>query len=309
MGMMRQALLWCSENGWMRRTMPRLWFVHRAVRRFMPGETLAAALAETAVLNSRSVGAILTQLGESLSDPGAARRVVDHYLEVLGEISRRGMDAVISVKLTQLGLDFDAAVAREHLTTLVRAAAECGTAVWVDMEQSPLVSPTLEIVHRVRDDHDNIGVCLQAYLYRSADDLAPLLERRIGVRLVKGAYAEPPRVAYPAKRDVDENFLTLAGRVLQAPAPAGPLQPAFGTHDLSLIERLRARARELGVAPGGYQFQMLYGIRGRDLERLAAEGERVMSLISYGAAWYPWYLRRLAERPANVWFVVRSMVR
>lgn len=309
MSLMRQTLLWCSENRWMRTHVPRLWFVRRAVKRFMPGESVDDALGEAAVLNGGGIGGILTQLGENLADTADAVAVVAHYQGVIDTIASRKLDAVVSVKPTQLGLDHDVETACRNLAAIVDVAQARRNVVWVDMEQSSYVDATLDVVQRIRDSYDNIGVCLQAYLRRTADDMGPLLERGIGVRLVKGAYAEPADVAFPTKRDVDANYLALAERLLESPAPAGHLRPAFATHDPVMVQRIRDTAGARGVGPERYQFQMLYGIQRGLQNTLVREGCGVMVLISYGEAWYPWYLRRLAERPANVWFVAKSMVK
>ena len=306
MSLMRPALLWCSENRWMRRNIPNLWFVRRAVKRFMPGETAAEALTEARALNGRSMGAILTQLGENVADSEAAEAIVEHYLGVLDAISKSGLDAVVSVKLTQLGLDLDPELAYGNLERIVRSAREKHSVIWVDMEQNGYVDDTLALVHRIRDRYESIGVCLQAYLYRTTDDLERLVERKIGIRLVKGAYAEPADVAFPVKADVDANYFALAERLLEVENPGGQLRPAFATHDMALIDRIRRSAVARGVASQAYQIQMLYGIERGAQQRLTADDLRVMVLISYGEAWYPWYVRRLAERPANVWFVVKS---
>ena len=309
MSLMRQTLLWGSENRWMRKHVPRLWFVRRAVKRFMPGESVDDALREAAALNGRGIGAILTQLGENLADPAGAAAVVAHYQGVLETIASGGLDAVVSVKPTQLGLDHGVEAASRNLAAIVDVAREHQSVVWVDMEQSSYVDGTLDLVHRIRDSYDRIGVCLQAYLYRTAADVGPLLERGIGVRLVKGAYAEPAKVAFPTKRAVDDNYLALALRMLESPAPTGHLRSAFATHDPAMVQRIRDAAGARGAGPEQYQFQMLYGIQRGLQDTLVREGCGVMVLISYGEAWYPWYVRRLAERPANVWFVAKSMVK
>jgi len=275
----------------------------------MPGESVDDAIGEAAVLNERDIGAILTQLGENLSDLAGATAVVEHYQGVLETIASRGLGAVVSVKPTQLGLDHGAENAYRNLAAIVEVAAARHTVIWVDMEQSSYVDATLDLVHRIRNSHDNIGVCLQAYLYRTADDLGALMARGIGIRLVKGAYAEPDDVAYPSKQDVDDNYLALAERMLEAEAPSGQLRPAFATHDPVMVQRIRDSADDRGVGPERYQFQMLYGIERGLQDTLVREGCGVMVLISYGEAWYPWYVRRLAERPANVWFVVKSTVK
>jgi proline dehydrogenase len=309
MSLMRQTLLWCSENRWMREHVPSLWFVRRAVKRFMPGESADDAIGEAAVLKERGIGAILTQLGENLTDPAGATAVVSHYQGVLETIAAQDLGAVVSVKPTQLGLDHGAEAAYRNLAAIVEVAQAQQDVIWVDMEQSGYVDATLELVHRIRDSYDNIGVCLQAYLYRTADDIGPLMKRGIGIRLVKGAYAEPVDVAYPSKQDVDDNYFALAERMLETKATPEPLRPAFATHDPVMVQRIRDTARARGVEPGQYQFQMLYGIQRGLQDTLVREGCGVLVLISYGEAWYPWYVRRLAERPANVWFVVKSTVR
>ena len=188
MSLMRQTLLWCSDNRWLRTHVPKLWFVRRAVKRFMPGESVDDALGEAGVLNGRAIGAILTQLGENLADPTDAIAVVSHYQGVVDTIASRVLDAVVSVKPTQLGLDNDAETVHNNLAAIVELAHARRSVVWVDMEQSSYVDATLDVVHRIRDSYDNIGVCLQAYLRRTADDMGPLLERRIGVRLVDVAH-------------------------------------------------------------------------------------------------------------------------
>jgi proline dehydrogenase len=234
-----------------------------------------------------------------------ADRVADHYTEVLDEIGTRGLDAEISVKPTHLGLDLDAGRTLRNLERLAGRSQALGRWLWIDMESSPYVDPTLDLYRALLVRHRNVGVCLQAYLYRTADDLAALLPLGPGIRLVKGAYSEPEEVAYPRKRDVDESYLRLAHSLLEAMGD-GEVRAAFATHDLGLVARIRRRAEEKGVEARDLEFQMLYGIRSGEQRRLAADGCRTRILISYGDAWFPWYMRRLAERPANLWFVVRS---
>lgn len=304
---MRQLLLRASRSRFLQERLPRYRFVRRAVRRFMPGEDADAALREAAALEERGMGSLLTLLGENVERPDEAREVRDHYLGVLDAVEERGLDAQLSVKPTQLGLDVGREVAAGHLEALAGRAAAAGTAVWIDMEASPYVDPTLELFRRARETADDVGVCLQAYLYRTERDLETLLPLRPRIRLVKGAYAEPPEIAHPKKRDVDEAYVRLAGRLLDA-AAEGDAYPAFGTHDRALIGRLQAEAARRRVPPTAYEFEMLYGIGRETQVRLAEEGYRMRILISYGEAWYPWYVRRLAERPANVLFLARSLV-
>ena len=192
------------------------------------------------------------------------------------------------------------------LETLAAKAEQTGSALWLDMEDSAYVDRTLELYEALKKNHPSTGVALQAYLYRTPDDLSRLMPLAPVVRLVKGAYDEPAKVAFAKKSDTDRAYFELASQMLDA-ARAGECTPIFGTHDLSLIDRIVERAAATGVAKGGYQIHMLYGIRDSAQTRLVADGHTVKTLISYGAAWYRWYMRRLAERPANVWFVVKSM--
>jgi proline dehydrogenase len=196
-----------------------------------------------------------------------------------------------------------------HARATAARAQEAGSYLWVDMEQSHYVDATLAIVEQLKREFPAIGVCLQAYLHRTRDDLTQMLSLGAGVRLVKGAYREPPSVAIPRKVDVDANYLVLGKMMIDARAHASPSRAVFGTHDPRLIAALCSHARATGVKPGGYEFHMLYGIQESEQRRLAAAGERVRVLIAYGSYWFPWYMRRLAERPANLWFVAKNIVR
>ena len=189
-----------------------------------------------------------------------------------------------------------------------RCITEPGFAHWIDIEESKYVNATLDLFRTLRSQHDNVGLCLQAYLYRTADDLESLLPMNPAIRLVKGAYNEPATVAFPKKRDVDDHYLALGTRLI-AHAANGGQAPVFGTHDLALTYALQDRAAKHGLAKDACEVHMLYGIRTAEQRRLAEEGYGVRVLISYGSAWFPWYMRRLAERPANVWFVLRSVFR
>lgn len=308
MSVMRSALLAISENRWMRENGPRLPFVRRAVTRFMPGERLDDALAAAETLRPLGMSAVFTKLGENVTDGREATAVADHYLDVLQQIPRRNLDAQISVKLTQLGLDIDKEQCFRHLRALAERSHASGMFLWIDMEQHPYVDVTLELYRRTLAEFPNVGVCLQAYLFRTGKDLEELIPLGGGVRLVKGAYLEPPTVAYPQKVDVDANYLILARRMLAADARAANFQAVFGTHDPVLIEAIQQHAADTGVAKSAYEFDLLYGIQRGVQERLARSGYRMRVLIAYGDYWFPWYMRRLAERPANVWFVARSML-
>jgi proline dehydrogenase len=305
--MLRKLLLWGSENPFLTQRLARLGFVQRAVRRFMPGETSEAAVEEAVRLSESRITSVLTLLGEKVTDATEASEVARHYQGVLEEIANRGLEAEISVKLTQLGIDIGADVAEANLETILATAEERGQFVWIDVESSGYVDQTLDLYRKARSRHLNTGVCLQAYLYRTTEDLAALLPLNPSIRLVKGAYAEPSEVAFPRMRDVDRNYLELAKTLLDEVRPAG-VRAAFATHDERLIQGIEKEAAERGIARGDLEFQMLYGIGIAQQKALAAKGYRVEVLISYGTAWFPWYMRRLAERPANLWFVMRKMV-
>jgi proline dehydrogenase len=297
MSLMRSVLLAGSQSAWLRRRAPHLPFVKKAVTRFMPGERLEDALTAAAALREEGIGTVFTELGENVTDIAKADEATRHYTDALAGIAARQLDCHISVKLTQLGLDVDKARCLANLRALVAAAQAHGTFVWIDMEQHTYVDATMEAYRRVLSEFPNVGVCLQAYLYRTREDLASLIGLGGGVRLVKGAYREPAGVAYPKKSDVDENFLALAGMMTAPAAQAAGFRAVFGTHDLRLIRSLQ-----------GGEFHLLFGIQRLEQIRLAREGYRVRVLISYGEQWFPWYMRRLAERPANVWFVLKSML-
>ena len=273
----------------------------------MPGEDLDAALGAAAELAPGGIGTVLTNLGERVSSVEEAAAVREHYLRVLDAVHERGLPAQISVKLTHLGLDVDREACAQSVLALARRAAETGSFLWIDMEESNYVDATLDVFRRARAAHTNVGVCLQAYLRRTPTDLEALLPLAPAIRLVKGAYREPPDVAFPKKRDTDAAYAHLAHLLLER-ADGGGALPVFGTHDLRLVDDIRQRARAVGVERRAYEFHMLYGIKAAEQRALAAGGAAVRVLISYGANWFPWYMRRLAERPANVWFVVRNIL-
>ncbi|HEY6065315.1 MAG TPA: proline dehydrogenase family protein [Thermoanaerobaculia bacterium] len=304
MSVLRNVLLAASESRWMRERAVKLPFVRRAVSKFMPGETADDALAASRALG---VGTVLTRLGENLRNAGEAEEVERHYLDVLDRVAAERLDVEISVKLTQLGLDFSREQCEENLHALAERARSHGNWVWVDMESTAYTEATLDVFRRLRGAFPNTGLCVQAYLYRTAADVESLIALGSGVRLVKGAYKEPPDKAFPKKEDVDENFFRLAERLLSDEARAKGVRAIFGTHDPVLIRRIEELGRSRGLAPKDVEFQMLYGIRRQEQQRIRAAGYRFRVLISYGEAWFAWYMRRLAERPANLLFVVRSL--
>ena len=272
----------------------------------MPGEHVRDALEAGARIAATGRGLILTQLGEAITSAEAAVLVRDHYLLLFDQIHAMGLPAQVSVKPTQLGLDLSFADCQDHLLALAAKADESGSALWLDMEDSSYVDRTLELYVALKRNHPSTGVALQAYLRRTPQDLARLTPLKPVIRLVKGAYDEPKAVAFEKKSDTDRAYYALASQLLEG-APTGTCSPVFGTHDLALIARIVERAEASGVAKDKYQIHMLYGIRDSAQRRLVAEGHIVKTLVSYGAAWYRWYMRRLAERPANVLFVVKSL--
>ncbi len=307
MGVLRTLLLAGSQNRWLRERAPRYRFVRRTVERFIPGETLDAALQAGLALQEQGIGTVFTYLGENVTDAQEAEAVAAHYADVLARIRAWPQPAEVSVKLTQLGLDLDPELCSANLRRILDAAAPHQT-VWIDMESSPYVDITLETYRRARAVYPNVGVCLQAYLYRTERDLLSLLPLRPAIRLVKGAYREPPDRAFPRKRDVDANFFALAQRLLGDEARRTGVRAAIATHDRALIRRIAAFAAAAGIPRSETEFQMLYGIQREEQQRLAREGYRMLVLISYGSSWFPWFMRRLAERPANLLFLLRHLL-
>ena len=317
MGVSRRILLAVSESPWLRTHAPHWWFVKKAAMRFMPGDTFEDAFSGARALHRHGIGVVFTRLGENVSSAGDADEVRRHYAHVLTTIGSSELSGQISVKLTQLGLDIDLERCHANVRALVEHARPHNTYVWIDMEQYTYLERTLTIYRRLLGEFANVGVCLQAYLYRTRDDLTSLLPLGGGIRLVKGAYREPANIAYPNKRDVDKSFLDLAGEMLAAAdgSTGGRvrLQPrdgpriVFGTHDRTMLHAIGNVAERTGVARDTFEFHLLFGIQPALQIRLAEEQYRVRVLISYGDQWFAWYMRRLAERPANVLFAVRSM--
>jgi proline dehydrogenase len=306
-GLMRSALLAGAQSAWLRQRATRFWFVRRTVSRFMPGETLEDALAAARALRDQGLGTVFTYLGENVTDAAEAAAVTHHYLDVLARIRASGLQTEISVKLTHLGLDLRPELCYENLAKLIEQAGQQST-LWIDMEASPYVDATLELYGRARRAYPNVGVCLQAYLYRTQRDLASLIPLGPAIRLVKGAYSEPSERAFPRMKDVDENFLALTRQLLSEEAGQAGVRAAIATHDRRLIRRVIDFALTQGLSKTAFEFQMLYGIQRSEQLRLAQEGWRCRVLISYGNYWFPWFMRRLAERPANTLFVLRNLL-
>ncbi len=303
--MLRAFFLYLSRAPHMQDRILRFAPTRRAARRFVAGESLAEALTVVADLNRRGGKASLNFLGENVHTPDEARAAQSEYFRQVEEVHRRGLDSNISVKLTQLGLDLSTDLCFELTRAIVERAQGHGRDVEIDMEGSDYTDRTLEIVHRLRDEFEGVGVAIQAYLYRSEKDLRSLIARGIKVRLVKGAYREPSDRAFPRKRQVDENYRRLMD-VLLAEAP----RFAIATHDVRMIRHAVEYVRSYGIAPPRtFEFQMIYGVR-RDLQRrLLEDGWPLRVYVPYGTHWYPYFMRRLAERPANVGFILRHLFR
>ncbi len=304
---MRALLLWCAQNEWLSEHVPSWGFVRRAVKRFMPGDDFDAALAAAVQFRTQSIGTVFTKLGENIKALAEATVAVEHYEMVLRKAADAGLEPEISVKPTQVGLDIDPDATFANLNRLAAAAAQARGFLWIDMEGSAYTDRTIDLYNRVHARHPEVGICLQAYLYRTAADVYRMLAFKPSIRLVKGAYAEPADRAFPAKRDVDANYLALCALMLPD-ANRGRLRLVVATHDIPLIDRVARFADAIGMDRHHLEVHMLYGIQAAQQVRLAAEGYCVKSLIAYGDAWYAWYLRRLAERPANVLFVARQML-
>lgn len=302
---MRRLLLWCAQNKWLAANVPRWAFARRAVRRFMPGEDFASALRAAVEFKAMGIGAVFTLLGENVTDLDQARTEVEQYTHVLAEGA--DLHAEISVKPTHLGLDVDPEAAYANLLRLAKAAGRAKSFLWIDMEGSAYTEQTIDLYSRVHAHHPHTGICLQAYLHRTAADVASLLPHKPAIRLVKGAYSEPPEIAFQAKRDVDANYLALCAFAMPA-VKRRDVRLVLGTHDVDVIDRVWRFGAALGMDRSEIEVNMLYGIRTDEQLRLKREGFVVKGLIAYGDAWYAWYLRRLAERPANVLFAARQLL-
>jgi proline dehydrogenase len=274
------------------------------VRRFVPGDRLEDALMVLERLREQGMRWTVDVLGESVSSQEMAIAAADRYIRTLDALAERGLEANVSLKLTQMGLDIDPDFCRLNVSRVVDRAAQVGAFVRIDMEDHTKTEATLEIVRTLHARYTEVGAVIQSYLHRSAADVERLIEERIRVRLCKGAYDEPPTVAFRSREEVDESYRLLMERLLLEGR-----YPALATHDERLIDLALRFAEEHGIGPERYEFQMLYGVR-RDLqERLVEMGQTVRVYVPYGTEWYPYYMRRLAERPANVIFLLVSVLR
>ena len=306
MGLARNTLLWASKNEWLKNRVPKKTFIQRAVKRFMPGETAEDAILATKELHKFNIPTTFTHLGENITTLQEAEENTQHYLTLLEKISNEKLDIEISLKLTQIGLDLSFDKTLELFTSIADKAKHLNNNVFIDIEDSSYVDKTINFYKTIKKNYNNVGLCLQAYLYRTMDDLKDLTKINPWIRLVKGAYKEPSSVAFPKMSQVNNNFMDLSIYLLEKIKEKG-IRVAFGTHDLSIQEQLKKETKKTELPSEKLEFQMLFGIKTSEQYKLATEGYTIRTLISYGAHWYPWYMRRLAERPANISFVLKNL--
>ena len=300
----KSAFLYLSQSERFKKFLTRFQSFNNVTRRFVAGEELAGAVEAIRQLNRRGISASFDHLGESITSEVETRKEVNEYVRVLDSIHESSLDSNVSVKLTQLGLDVSQDLCYANTRTIVGAALRYNNFVRIDMEDSSKTDATLQVFKRLRAEFENVGIVIQAYLFRSEKDTEELQELGARIRLCKGAYKEPPSVAFPRKADVDANYIKLTKMLLSSSAYHG-----IATHDENMIAATIQFAKERNISPDKFEFQMLYGIR-RDLqEKLVRDGYRMRVYVPYGRYWYPYFMRRLAERPANVWFVLRNMIR
>lgn len=319
--MLRSLLIYLSKAHWAHLLVTRWAFAWRAASRFVAGETITDAIRTVRALNEKKIYATLDHLGEHTTNPTEAQQATQDILKLVDAIQASGIQSNVSIKLTQIGLALGEELCAENLRQILAHAKQYRIFVRIDMEDAPWVDTTLRLYYQMRDQHglDNTGVVIQSYLYRSEADIRNLAASGTPVRLCKGAYKEPPEIAFPKKKDVDRNYDLLVCLLIDGSLARGapeatpdgkqPPIPAIASHDSLRIEYARHYAQQVHLPRRALEFQMLYGIR-RDLqEQLAREGYPVRVYVPYGTQWYPYYMRRLAERPANVWFFVSNFFR
>jgi proline dehydrogenase len=303
---LRDTILWASGNTTLRTQLPRLWFVRKTVDRFMPGPEAEDALAAAQRLGADGIATTFTVLGENVSDLAQATAATAEYLRLLDRIDQLGVDSEVSVKLTQLGFDLDPEHTSMQVTRLAERSKALGKTVWIDIESTGYVDGTLDLYEGLLEEGHDVGLCMQAYLKRTWDDLQRLLPHRPSIRLVKGAYKETPEHVFSDTRLIDEAYLRLATHLVNDP-DRRVRRAVLGTHDVDLVDRIE---RALGDgAKDRFELAMLYGIRSDDQLRYARDGYTIRTLISYGEYWYPWFMRRIAEKPVtNSLLALRNLV-
>ncbi|GAC1358866.1 MAG: proline dehydrogenase [Ktedonobacteraceae bacterium] len=301
--MLKDTLLYLAQNQQLRDFVIQNRITRTASRRFVAGEVLDDAIQVTHALNKQGIQVALDLLGENVSDEHEAQKSTLDYISAIDMVKRTALDANISIKLTALGLDISRALCEENLSAILERGREQNIFVCIDMEGSGYTEQTIEIARRARQQYDQVGTVIQSYMYRSGQDVEQLIEQGIRVRLVKGAYKEPQSVAFQQKSDVDQNYVRLMRMLL-----ARGNFPAIATHDPAIIDAACAYIRNHGISKDAFEFQMLYGVR-RDLqEKLVRQGYNMRVYVPYGSQWYPYLMRRMAERPANLMFVMTNIL-
>ncbi len=306
--MLRRILLYLSTAAWARAIMSHFFLARRVARRFIAGESIGDALRAARAINDQGMLVSLDYLGESVASAADTEQVVRTYRDLIARIGADGLRAGVSLKLTHLGLDISEELCVTNLRQILTDARAHNIPVTIDMESSAYTETTLRIYRTLRDEYDftNLGTVIQAYLYRSRDDMRALAAEGATIRLCKGAYLEPAEVAFPDKADVDRQFIEIMRDYLAAP---GPSCLQIATHDERIIQEAERQIKALNLSTDRYEFQMLYGIRTPRQLELVAAGYPVRIYLPFGEAWYPYFMRRLAERPANLWFFARSLFR
>ncbi len=303
----RNLLLWASKNEWMTGHVPNFKFIQKALKRFMPGETPTDAINAARELLKHNIQTTFTHLGENINDLREAEISAQHYVDLIEIINNEKLDIEVSLKLTQIGFDLSFEKTLEFFKEIAQKAKECNNNVFIDIEDSSYVDKTIDFYKLIKEEYDNVGLCLQSYLYRTMDDVKAMIDINPWIRLVKGAYNEPYLIAFKNKKDADENYFTISKYFLEQ-LQKKDIRIAFATHDPKLQEHIKNEAKKNDLPNKIVEFQMLYGIKEREQISLTAQGYNVRTLISYGKLWYPWYMRRLAERPANVGFILKNML-
>jgi proline dehydrogenase len=309
--MMRSVLLYLSVAKWARGLLTRLPGSKRAANRFVAGESLDEAIRVTKTLNEKGLLVTLDHLGENVYSEADAARACQAYLDLLDRIAQSGVNANVSLKLTQLGLDVGEELCLTNMRHICGKAKQYNNFVRIDMESTAYTDRTLKLYHTLREEYDfkNVGVVIQAYLFRSEADVQALAAAGANIRLCKGAYKEPPNLAFPEKADVDANYVKLTEYYLGEPARAAGAYIGIATHDDNMIAAAQRYANQNSIPKNRYEFQMLYGIRAGRQQQLATDGHKMRVYVPYGTEWYPFFMRRLAERPANVWFLLKNFFR
>lgn len=308
--MLRSTLLYLSRSAFLRDSVMKCNLCKKASRRFIAGETINEAIDVVKALNKKNLVVTLDHLGESVSKEHEAMRATSEHIEMLDAIKEYNLNSNISLKLTGLGIDVDQELCVRNIESIIKEAEKYNNFVRIDMEGSAYTQKTIDMYLKLRKNYNNSGIVIQSYLYRSEKDVTDLINLwDVNLRLVKGAYKEPKSIAFQRKKDVDNNYLRLVDTLLSGEALANKVYTAFATHDEKIIDYIKNYAEESYISSNKFEFQMLYGIREDLQEKLVKEGYKVRIYTPFGVKWYPFFMRRLAERPANLWFLLKNLFR